>query len=69
MLFGGKEIESVVVCDEVNGESKVPESSRAPNAMEIGFGGLWEVEIDDDVDCLNVDTSCEEIYRSIKTDT
>ena len=29
--------------------------------MEIGLGHLGEVEVDDDVDSLNVDTSGEEI--------
>ena len=56
------------MCDEVNGESKVPKSSGAPDTMEIGFRGLWEVEIDDNIDCLNVNASCEEIYKSIGTD-
>ena len=29
--------------------------------MEIGLGHLGEVEVDDDIDGLDVDTSCEEI--------
>ena len=29
--------------------------------MEVGLGHLWEVEVDDDVDSLDVDTSGEEI--------
>ena len=29
--------------------------------MEVGLGHLWEVEVDDDVDSLDVDTSGEEV--------
>lgn len=37
------------------------ETTRAANTMEIGLGGLGEVEVDDDVDGLDVDTTSDEI--------
>ena len=33
--------------------------------MEISLRHLGEVEVDDDVDCLDVDASGEEVWRKI----
>jgi hypothetical protein len=48
------QIESVVVRDEVDGESKVSVSSRSPNSMQVSFRILREVEIDNHVHCLYI---------------
>ena len=50
------------MCDEVDGEPEVPESPRAADAMEVGLGGLGEVEVYDNIHCLYVDASCEEVW-------
>ena len=62
LLLHGEEVVAVVVCDEVDGEPEVSESPRAADAMEVGLGGLGEVEVYDDVHCLYVDASCEEVW-------
>ena len=39
------------------------ESSRSSDSVQVGFGHLGEVEVDDDVDGLDVDTSGEQVGR------
>lgn len=41
----------------------MPEASRAADAVEVGLGVLGKIEIDDDIDGLDVDTTREQIYR------
>lgn len=53
--------ESVVVGDEIDGNTQVTESSRSADSVQVGLGHLGEVEVDDNVDGLDVDTSGEEI--------
>ena len=50
------QVESIVVRDEVDGKSKMSVSSRSPYAMQVGLGVLWEVEVDNHVHCLDVNT-------------
>lgn len=65
--FGAKvpfdvvEIEAVVPVDQVDGQSEVAESARSTDSVEIGFGILGEVKVDDDIDGLDVNASGEEI--------
>ena len=40
---------------------KLTKSSGSTNSVEIGLGHAGEVEVDDDIDGLNVDTASEEI--------
>lgn len=56
-LFNAVEVEAIFVGDEVNGETQVTESSGTANTMKVGLRVLGEVEVDDDVDGLNVDTA------------
>ena len=37
------------------------ESSRSSDPVEVGLGHLREVEVDDDVDGLDVDTASEQV--------
>ena len=39
------------------------EASRSADSVQVGLGHLGEVEVDDDVDGLDVDASCEEVGR------
>ena len=39
----------------------MPEATCTPNAMQIGFRRLWKVKIDDNINGLNVNTTCEEV--------
>ena len=36
-------------------------SSRPTDAMEIGFSILGEIKVDDNVDGLNINTTCQKI--------
>jgi hypothetical protein len=46
------------------------ESSTSSDTVEIGFSVFGKVEIDDDVDCLDVDSAGEEIgANKISTNT
>ena len=38
-------------------------ASRSADSVQVGLGHLGEVEVDDDVDGLDVDASCEEVGR------
>ncbi len=48
-------------CNEVDSESKMSEAACAADAMQVGIGFIRHVEIDDDVDCVNIDATGEEI--------
>lgn len=51
----------IIPVDQVDGKTKVTETSRPTDTMEVGLGVLGEVKIDDDVDGLNVDTTSEKV--------
>jgi len=53
--------EAVVVRDEVEGDAEVAEAAGPTDAVEVGLRHLGEVEVDDDVDCLDVDAAGEEV--------
>jgi len=55
------EVEAVVPVDEVDSQSKMAIAARATDTMKIGLSILREVEIDNDVHSLNVDTTGEEV--------
>lgn len=58
-LFNAVEVEAIFVGNEVDGETKVTESSGTTDTMKVGFRVLGEVEVDDNVDGLNVDTASQ----------
>ena len=51
----------VVFGNEIEGETEVAESPGTADSVEVGVRGAWEVEVDNDVHRLDVDTSREEI--------
>ena len=53
--------EAVVVGDEVDGDAHVAEPAGATDAVEVGLSHLGEVEVDDHVHGLDVDTAGEQI--------
>ena len=63
-FFSGHKVESVAVGDEIDGKPQVSEPSRATYPMKVCLASPGEVEVDDDVDCLDVNASGEEIYKS-----
>ena len=53
--------EAVVVGNEVDGDAHVAETAGATDAVEVGLRHLGEVEVDDHVHGLDVDTAGEQI--------
>ena len=53
--------EAIVVRDEVDGDSEMPETAGATDAMQIRLGHLGEVEVDDHVHGLDVNAAREEV--------
>ena len=62
-MRGGAQVESVVVCDEVDGQAQVAEATRATDAVEVGLATLGEIEVDDDVDGRDVNAASEQICK------
>lgn len=58
-LFDFDEVILVIVGDEIDGDTQVSETSGTSDTMQVGFGVLREIEIDDHVDGLHVNTTCE----------
>ena len=61
LLLDPVQSKSVVVGDQVDCDSKVTESAASSDPVKVGLGHLGEVEVDDDVDGLDVDTAGEEV--------
>lgn len=59
LFLDGEKVVAVLVGDQINGQSEVPEPSRAANAVQVGLRGLGEVEIDDHIHRLDIDASCQ----------
>lgn len=56
-----KEVLFVAFRDEVDSQAQMPEAPAAPDPVEVGLAVPREVEVDDDVDGLDVDSSGAEI--------
>ena len=61
LFLYGVQVVPVTVRDKVDCKSKMAKSSRASNSMKVGFGCFWEVKVDDNVHCLYVNSTGEEI--------
>ena len=61
LLFNPVQSESVIVGDEVDGDTEVTEPSAPTNPVQVGLSHLGEVEVDDHVDGLDVDAPGEEV--------
>lgn len=61
LLLNLVEGESVLVGDEIDGNTQVTESSGTTNTMQVGLGHLGKVKVDDNVDRLDVNTASEQI--------
>ena len=66
LLFDGDQIESVVMCDEVDCKTKVTKASGTTDSMQVGLGGLGEVEVDDNIDCLNVYAPSQQVWNKMQ---
>lgn len=61
LIFNLEQMMLIALGDEVDGEAEVTESTGSANSMEVGLGVLGVVEVDDDVDGEDVDTTSEQI--------
>ena len=53
----------VIIGDEVDGHTQVTITTWSADPVKVGFGVLGEIEVDDHVDSLDVNTSCEQICQ------
>ena len=53
--------ESVVVGDQVDRHTEMAEPSGPTDSVQVGLRHLGEVEVDDNVDSLNVDTAGQQV--------
>lgn len=54
---------AIIICDQIHRQSQVTETSRPSNTVQVCFGILGEIKVDDDVHTLNVNTAREEVGR------
>ena len=55
------QVKAIFVRDEIDGETKVSEPTRTTDTVKVSLRVLREIEVDDDVDRLKIDTTCKEI--------
>lgn len=56
LLFDAVQWKSILVCDEVDCDTQVTETTRPTYAMEVSLRHFWEVEVNHNVYALDVDT-------------
>ena len=66
LLLDPVQSEPVVVGDEVDCNTQVAEAAGSTDAMQVRLGHLREVEVDDHVHGLNVNTTSEQIWKKRK---
>ena len=52
---------AVVVSNKIDGNAQMSKSSRPTNPVQVGLGHFGEVEVDDHVDGLNIDTTGQQV--------
>lgn len=60
-LLDPVKVETIVVCNKIDGQPKMSESATTANAVKVCLGVFREVEVYDDVDCLDIDTTRQQI--------
>lgn len=68
LLLNLVEIETVIPVDEVDRQTQMSKTSGSANSVQVGLSVLWEVEVDDHVNRLDIDTSGEQV-RADKVST
>ena len=63
LLLGLVQVVAVVVRDQVHSQTQMSEATRSANAVQVRLAVLGEVEVDDDVHSLDIDSACEEVAR------
>jgi hypothetical protein len=61
LLLDTVQVETIFICDEVDGKTEVSEPAGATNTVKVGLRVLGEIEVNDDVDGLDVNAAREEV--------
>ena len=61
LLLNLIQIETILVGNKVNSQTQMSKSTRTTNAMKVSFAVFWEIKVNDNVYCLNIDTTSKEI--------
>ena len=61
LLLDTVEVKTIFIRHQVNGETQMSEPTGTTDTVKIGFGVFWEIEVDDNIDGLNVDTTSKEV--------
>lgn len=61
LLLNSVQVEAVLPIDQVDSQTKVTETAGTTDTVEVGLGVLGEIEVDDNVYSLNIDTTSEEV--------
>lgn len=61
LLLDFVEVETIIPIDQVDRHSQMSKTTRSTNTMEVGLCVLWEIEVDDYVDSLNVNATCKKV--------
>ena len=51
----------IVFSDEIDSKTEMSKSTGSSDSMQIGFGISCKIEIDNDIYCLDIDTSRENV--------
>ena len=52
---------TILVRDQIDGDTQMTESTRSTDSVQISFGISWKIEIDHHIHRLDVDTSSQQI--------
>jgi hypothetical protein len=61
LLFNLIQIETILIGNKIDSQTQMPKSARTTNTMKVSFAVLGEIKVDDNVYCLNIDTTCKEV--------
>jgi hypothetical protein len=66
LIFDSEQVVLVVLSDEVDSQTEMSKTTRSSNSMQVGLSILREVEVDNDINRNDIDTTCEQV-RAHKT--
>ena len=61
LLLNPVQVESVIPVDQIDGQAQMSKSAGSTNAMKVSLRIFREVEVDDNVNSLDIDTTRQKI--------
>lgn len=61
-LLDAEEVVTVLISNEVDGQTQVPKAPRTSNAVQVRLGILREIKVDHYVDRLDVNSTGEQVW-------